>query len=129
MDPEDGPPEPRRWRAGHAGDEGTSGFRIVVVLGNPHDHRHMARIGPLFPPGFERELPRDNAVEPWDALAPMDEAPDLPPGFAREEGELREGAQLSVEEETPREEPLEAVADSPLESLPETDDWSPGDDV
>ena len=129
MDPEDGPPELRRWREGHADDEGTSGFCMVVVLGNPHDHRHMELTGPPFPPGFERELPRDDAVEFWDALAPMNEAPDLPPGFAQEEGELREGAQLSMEEEAPREEPFEALADSPLESLPEPDDWSPGDDV
>ena len=127
MGPEDGPPEPRRWRMGHAEDEGTSGFRMVIVLGNPHGHRHMERTGLPLPLGFEREPPRDNAAEPWDALAPTDEAPDLPPGFAWEEGELWEDAHFSAEEEAPREEPAKAMVDSLPDFLPEPDDWSPGD--
>ena len=125
MDPEDGPPEPRRWHMGHVEDEGTSGFRMVPVMGNPHGHHHMERTGPPLPPGFE--LPRSSAAEPWDAFGSMDEAPDLPPGFAREEGELWEDVRLSAEEDTFREEPAGTMVDSPPEFLPEPDDWSPGD--
>ena len=127
MDPEVAPPEPRRWREGNASDGETSGFRMVVVLGNPHGHRYMERTGPPLPPGFERELPSDDTAELWDAYAPMDELPEIPPGFAREEDEPHEDAQMRVEKEAPRVEPAATMEDLPSDYLPEPDDWSPGD--
>ena len=126
MDPEVGPPEPRQWREGNASDEETSGFRMVVVLGNPHGHRYMQRTGPPLPPGFEREMPVDNDGDLWDARAPMADAPEIPPGFAREEGESREEARMHVEDDAPPEELTEAMEDLPSDFLPEPDDWSPG---
>ena len=125
-DPEVAPPVPWRWREGSTSDGETSGFRMVVVLGNPNGHRYMQLTGPPLPPGFEHELPVDN-TDREDAITPMAEQPEIPPGFARDEGEFQEDAQPHVEEEAPRVEPATAMEDLPSDYLPEPDDWSPGD--